>query len=141
MFQAGDVVETDFEGFLKLLRSKTRAFVSINDHEYYITHTDGYWRVQDCEALNDKGHFTDCSELVNTVCEVVELPWICWQEPARQLLGRHGLRGRRCVTANKTRYFLATAGAAPAPAVFFCRYVVMGRTSCTAALDDSQNSD
>ena len=76
MFQAGDVVETDFEGFLKLLRSKTRAFVSINDHEYYITHTDGYWRVQDCEALNDKGHFTDCSELVNTVCEVVELPWI-----------------------------------------------------------------
>ena len=71
MFQAGDVVETDFEGFLKLLRSKTRAFVSINDHEYYITHTDGYWRVQDCEALNDKGHFTDCSELVNTVCEVV----------------------------------------------------------------------
>ena len=56
--------------------SKTRAFVSINDHEYYITHTDGYWRVQDCEALNDKGHFTDCSELVNTVCEVVELPWI-----------------------------------------------------------------
>ena len=70
MFQAGDVVETDFEGFLKLLRSKTRAFVSINDHEYYITHTDGYWRVQDCEALN-------CSELVNTVCEVVELPWIC----------------------------------------------------------------
>ena len=69
MFQAGDVVETDFEGFLKLLRSKTRAFVSINDHEYYITHTDG-------EALNDKGHFTDCSELVNTVCEVVELPWI-----------------------------------------------------------------
>lgn len=71
MFQAGDVVETDFEGFLKLLRSKTRAFVSINDHEYYITHTDGYWRVQDCEALNDKGHFTDCSA------------------------GQHGLRGRR----------------------------------------------
>ena len=124
MFQAGDVVETDFEGFLKLLRSKTRAFVSINDHEYYITHTDGYWRVQDCEALNDKGHFTDCSELVNTVCEVVELPWICRQEPARQLLGRHGLRGRRCLTTNKIRYSLATAGAAPAPAVFFCRYAM-----------------
>ena len=42
-----------------------------------IARSDGYWRVQDCEALNDKGHFTDCSELVNTVCEVVELPWIC----------------------------------------------------------------
>ena len=75
MFQAGDVVETDFEGFLKLLRSKTRAFVSINDHEYYITHTDGYWRVQDCNQLNEKGRFTDCSELVNTLSELIELPW------------------------------------------------------------------
>lgn len=35
----------------------------------------GVFRI--AEALNDKGHFTDCSELVNTVCEVVELPWIC----------------------------------------------------------------
>ena len=111
MFQAGDVVETDFEGFLKLLRSKTRAFVSINDHEYYITHTDGYWRVQDCEALNDKG--------LRGRRTAVDLR----QEPARQLLGRHGLRGRRCLTAN-TRYSLATAGAAPAPAVFLsiCLY-------------------
>lgn len=82
MFQAGDVVETDFEGFLKLLQFQDARFVTIDDHEYYITHTDGYWRVQDCEALNDKGHFTDCSELVNTVCEVVELPWDCRQEPA-----------------------------------------------------------
>lgn len=86
MFQAGDVVETDFEGFLKLLRSKTRAFVTIDDHEYYITHTDGYWRVQDCEALNDKGHFTDCSELVNTVCEVVSC---------------RGLPARACMTVSR----------------------------------------
>lgn len=76
MFKAGDVIDTDFEGFLKLLRSKTRAFLTIDGHGYYVTHTDGYWRVQDCEDLNDKGHFTDCSDLVNTLCEVVELPWI-----------------------------------------------------------------
>lgn len=82
MFQAGDVVETDFEGFLKLLRSKTRAFVSINDHEYYITHTDGYWRVRDCEALNDKGHFTDCSELVQHGLRGRRTAVDCRQEPA-----------------------------------------------------------
>ena len=76
MFKAGDVVDTDFEGFLKLLRSKTRAFLTVDDHDYYVTHTDGYWRVQDCENLNEKGHFSDCSDLVNTLCEVVELPWI-----------------------------------------------------------------
>ena len=105
MFQAGDVVETDFEGFLKLLRSKTRAFVSINDHEYYITHTDGYWRVQDCEALNDKGHFTDCSELVNTVCEVVELPWIAGKSC---MTASRALRSmsRRRLTGNKNPIFM-----------------------------------
>ncbi len=35
----------------------------------------GVFRI--ARPINDKGHFTDCSELVNTVCEVVELPWIC----------------------------------------------------------------
>lgn len=75
-FKAGEIVDVDFEGFLKYLRAKTRVFVDVDEHRYYITHTDGYWRVQDCDVLNDKGHFTDCSELVNTVCEVVELPWI-----------------------------------------------------------------
>ena len=124
MFQAGDVVETDFEGFLKLLRSKTRAFVSINDHEYYITHTDGYWRVQDCEALNDKGHFTDCSELVNTVCEVVELPWICGKSLHDSF---SGATVYEAVAAPRRRSFLSIC--------------YIGRTSCTAALDDSQNSD
>ena len=42
----------------------------------YITHTDGYWRVQDCSKLNDKGRFTDCSELVTTMPELIELPFL-----------------------------------------------------------------
>lgn len=75
-FKTGNIVDVDFEGFLKYLRAKTRVFIAVNGHEYHITHTDGYWRIQDCSVLNEKGHFSDCSELVNTVCEVVELPWI-----------------------------------------------------------------
>ena len=115
MFQAGDVVETDFEGFLKLLRSKTRAFVTIDDHEYYITHTDGYWRVQDCEALNDKGHFTDCSELVNTVCEVVELPWIV----------SRALRSTRpSPPSSQQSIFSRNRRRRPRAGGPFCRYVV-----------------
>lgn len=117
MFQAGDVVETDFEGFLKLLRSKTRAFVSINDHEYYITHTDGYWRVQDCEALNDKGHFTDCSELVNTVCEVVELPWICGK--SLHAASRAPRSTRPSLLNSQQSIFSRNRRRRPAPAVFF----------------------
>ena len=75
--KADETISLEFEDLLSYLRSKTRIFMDADGGQYYITHTDGYWRVQDCETLNDKGHFTDCSELVNTVCEVVELPWIC----------------------------------------------------------------
>lgn len=74
--KADEALEIDFEGLLAYLRSKTRAFMDVGGHGYYITHTDGYWRVQDCEKLNDKGRFTDCSELVTTLAELAELPWL-----------------------------------------------------------------
>ena len=74
-FKVEEPLDIDFEGFLGYLRSKTRVFMDIDDEQYYITHTDGYWRVQDCEKLNDKGRFTDCSELVTTMPELIELPW------------------------------------------------------------------
>ena len=55
------------------LRANTRVFAEVGEKTYYVTHTDGYWRVQDCGRLNDKGHFTDCSDLVSTVDEVLNL--------------------------------------------------------------------
>lgn len=58
------------------LRSNTRVFAKVGEDTYYVTHTDGYWRVQDCGKLNDKGHFTDCSDLVPTVDEVLNLSCI-----------------------------------------------------------------
>ncbi len=57
------------------LRANTRVFAKVGEDTYYVTHTDGYWRIQDCAKLNDKGHFTDCSDLVPTVGEVVNLPF------------------------------------------------------------------
>ena len=74
--KAEQEISLDFEGLLSYLRSKTRVFMDVDGHEYYVTHTDGYWRVQDCEQLNDKGRFVDCSELVTTLPELVELPWL-----------------------------------------------------------------
>ena len=70
-----EALDFDFEGFLAYLRSKTRVFMDVDEDHYYITHTDGYWRVQDCDKLNDKGRFSDCSELVTTMPELIELPW------------------------------------------------------------------
>lgn len=73
--KAEEPIEVDFEGLQGYLRSKTRVFMDVDDDQYYITHTDGYWRVQDCSKLNDKGRFTDCSELVSTLPELIDLPW------------------------------------------------------------------
>lgn len=74
--KAEQEISLDFEGLLSYLRSKTRVFMDVDGREYYVTHTDGYWRVQDCGQLNDNGRFVDCSELVTTLPELVELPWL-----------------------------------------------------------------
>ncbi len=137
MFQAGDVVETDFEGFLKLLRSKTRAFVTIDDHEYYITHTDGYWRVQDCEDLND-GHFNRLLRAGQHGLRGRRTALDLRQEPARQLCGRNGQRPP-LPNGQIHRYSRVTVGAAPAPTVF-CRYARKSSVY-NELIDDSQNSD
>ena len=73
--KADETISLEFEDLLSYLRSKTRIFMDADGGQYYITHTDGYWRVQDCNQLNEKGRFTDCSELVNTLSELIELPW------------------------------------------------------------------
>ena len=74
--KAEQEISLGFEELLSYLRSKTRVFMDVDGHGYYVTHTDGYWRVQDCEQLNETGHFADCSELVTTLPELVELPWL-----------------------------------------------------------------
>ncbi len=71
---AQEKLEIGPEGLEGYLRSATRVFAKVGDGTFYVTHTDGYWRVQDCSKLNEKGHFTDCSELVPTVGEVLNLP-------------------------------------------------------------------
>ena len=65
-----------FDALVDHLRAQTRVFLEVDGKEYYITHTDGYWRAQDCAVLNDKGHVTDCSELVSTLSEMSRLPWL-----------------------------------------------------------------
>ena len=43
---------------------------------YYLTDVnDRYWRVQDAERYNEKGHYVDCSPLVPTIAEFLELPF------------------------------------------------------------------
>ena len=75
-FKAEESLDLSFDEFANYLRAHTRIFMDVEGKEYYLTHTDGYWRAQDCAVLNDKGHFTDCSELVPLLSEFLGLPWL-----------------------------------------------------------------
>lgn len=75
--QAEEVLEVGtFEDFANYLRAHTRVFMEVEGKAYYLTHTDEYWRAQDCAVMNDKGHFTDCSDLVPTLDELLGLAWL-----------------------------------------------------------------
>lgn len=66
-------LKIDEDSLESYLRSNTRVFIKVKGGVYYVTHTDGYWRIQDCSKLNEKGHFTDCSELCSTLNELLHL--------------------------------------------------------------------
>lgn len=53
------------------------AYMQYEEMTYYLTDAnDIYWRAQDTNVLNEKTHFTDCSELVASVREFVDLPFV-----------------------------------------------------------------
>ncbi|MGI6032501.1 MAG: CDP-alcohol phosphatidyltransferase [Coriobacteriales bacterium] len=74
--QAEEPLDLNYDEFCDYLRSQTRIFLEVDGKTYYLTHTDGYWRAQDCSKLNEKGHFSDCSELVPTLSEFFALDWL-----------------------------------------------------------------
>ena len=74
--KAGETLDISFDEFSNYLRAHTRIFMDVEGGSYYLTHTDGYWRAQDCAVMNDKGHFTDCSDLVPTLSEFLGLTWL-----------------------------------------------------------------
>lgn len=53
------------------------AYMQWAELTYYLTDAnDIYWRAQDTNELNDKDHFVDCSELVASVREFIDLPFL-----------------------------------------------------------------
>lgn len=75
--QAEETLEvTNFDDFSNYLRANTRVFMEVAGSTYYLTHTDGYWRAQDCSKKNEKDHFVDCSDLVATLDEFLSLAWL-----------------------------------------------------------------
>lgn len=72
-----EVLDIDYEGLQPYLHANHSVYMDYDAHSYYLTDVnDRYWRVQDTEELNEKGHYVDCSPLVSTISEFLELPFV-----------------------------------------------------------------
>ena len=59
------------------LRANHSVYMDVEGQSFYLSDVnDIYWRVQDTAKLNEKGHYTDCSELVPLVSEFMTLPFL-----------------------------------------------------------------
>ena len=65
------------EELMGYLSKEHSVYMQHGAQTYYITDAnDIYWRAQDTNRLNEKGHFVDCSELIPILREFVELHFL-----------------------------------------------------------------
>ena len=75
--KATEVLEVSYDDLPVYLHANPSVYMDVAGETYYLTDVnDRYWRVQDTAQLNDKGHYVDCSELVPTLSEFLELPFV-----------------------------------------------------------------
>ena len=74
--KAEDALEIAREELKNYLHANHSAYMEVDGTLYYLTDAnDRYWRAQDTNKLNEKGHYTDTSELVPTLSEFLSLPF------------------------------------------------------------------
>lgn len=67
----------NIDELIHYLMSNHSAYMQCSELTYYLTDAnDIYWRAQNTNELNEKGHFVDCSELIASVREFVDLPFL-----------------------------------------------------------------
>ena len=75
--KAAEALDVSFEELPVYLHAKHSVYMEVGGKTYYLTDVnDRYWRVQDTTKFNDKGHYVDMSELVPTISEFLELPFL-----------------------------------------------------------------
>ncbi len=75
--KSDEALEIPYEDFQMYLHANHAVYMEVEGKLYYLTDVnDRYWRVQDTTQLNEKGHYVDCSELVPTISEFLELPFL-----------------------------------------------------------------
>ncbi len=70
-------LDLDYDQLDTYLHVHHSVYMQVGEVTYYLTDVNSHaWRAQDTNALNDKGHYVDCSELVNTVEQFLALPFV-----------------------------------------------------------------
>ncbi len=74
--KAEEALNITFDELQPYLHANHSVYMDLDEQTYYLTDVnDRYWRVQDTAQLNDKGHYVDCSPLVPTIVEFLDLPF------------------------------------------------------------------
>lgn len=75
--KAPEALDVTFDDLTTYLHANHAVYMEVGGETFYLTDVnDRYWRVQDTAKFNDKGHYVDCSELVPTISEFLELPFL-----------------------------------------------------------------
>lgn len=74
--KAEEKLEISRDELKTYLHANHSVYMDVDGSSYYLTDVnDRYWRVQDTSKLNEKSHYVDCSELVSTLSEFLDLPF------------------------------------------------------------------
>ena len=72
-----EALELTYDELEHYLRVNHSVYMDVEGKSYYLTDVNSHaWRAQDTSVLNDKGHYTDCSELVSMASEFLGLPFV-----------------------------------------------------------------
>lgn len=75
--RASEALDINYDQLADYLHSHHSVYMKIDSKVYYLTDVNyEAWRAQDTSQRNERGHYIDCSDLVDTVDEFLALPFV-----------------------------------------------------------------
>lgn len=84
--RADEALDLNVNELADYLRGNHSVYMVVGPKTYYLTDVKNhYWRAQDTDVLNEKNHYTDCSEIVTSVDEFVNAVQVVDGKPISEL--------------------------------------------------------
>lgn len=75
--RASEALDINYDQLADYLHSHHSVYMKVGSKVFYLTDVNyEAWRAQDTSQRNEKGHYIDCSDLVDTVDEFLALPFV-----------------------------------------------------------------